>query len=334
MDVHLMGLVLAVVALAVLVVTFRMGTRAFGRASVPAALMLFTGLVIATCAAPDGFTVTSGSLMIVFVLVAVELFAMNGVLLISRDGGVRPASAIPLAIAVVLALLFTVVPMVVEGAGNQLVSALLGLISLVGLWMSFSLAMVALASFVYRVAARGAAPDRKNAYKFIVVHGAAIEGTRPSPVLMDRLDCAFTLWERQGKKGTIIVSGGQGSDEELSEARVMHDYLRDRGVPKKQLVEEDRSSTTRENLAFSREVMGGLTTAESYRVALVTSDFHAYRCGYLACRMGLDADVMGATTAGDTWARSIIREFGAVCADFPWTFAVPVVLWAAGLILL
>ena len=40
MDVHLMGLVLAVVALAVLVVTFRMGTRAFGRASVPAALVL------------------------------------------------------------------------------------------------------------------------------------------------------------------------------------------------------------------------------------------------------------------------------------------------------
>lgn len=334
MDWHLIAWAVAGIAALALVVTFRAGTRVFSRAAVPGALVLFCALTVAVCAAPGGLSLDAGSLMLVFPLVAVELFAMNGVMLMSRDGGIRPVSAVSLAIAVVLALLYTVVSWAAGFAGIPVLSQAVSLVSFVGLWLSFALALVALVGMAYRAVARDAHPDRKDPYRFIVVHGAGIEGTRPSPLLMSRLDCAFTLWERQGKKGTIIVSGGQGPDEVATEARVMRDYLRDRGVPKKQLVEEDRSATTRENLAFSREIMARETSAASYRVALVTSEFHAFRCAYLATGMGMDADAMGAATKGDTWARSIIREFGAVCADFPWTFAVPVVLWAAGLILL
>lgn len=334
MDWHLMAWLLAAIAAVALMAAFRMGARWLSRAAVPGALVLFLALAVAICAQPGGFALDFGSLMLIFPLAAVELFAMGGVMLLSRDGTVGMGSAASLIIAALLAVLYTAAPAIAGASGIPVVTQAVGLLSFAGLWLSFSLALLALCGAAWRVRTRNMAPGRKHPYRFIVVHGAAISGTRPSQLLMSRLDCAFTLWERQGKKGTVIVSGGKGPDEQVTEAHVMASYLRDRGVPKKSIVEEDRSSTTRENIACAREIMDGISNGASYRALLVTSEFHAFRCAYLAQRAGLDADVAGAATKGDIWARSIIREFGAVTADFPWTYAVVAGAWVVGLLVL
>lgn len=318
----------ALVCLVGLIVAFRMGARVFYRAAVPFALALFLSLVGLTCWGENGFAIPAYSLMLVFPLIAVELLALNGVMLLIRDGHVTALSGAPIAGAFAIAILYTLVPQAVDAADNAVVDAVVNLFALEGLWASFALAALCLCSLAYRVAGREMVPDRAHPFDFILVHGAALAGTRPSPLLMDRLDSAYTLWERQGRQGVIVVSGGQGSDEVASEASVMHSYLRDRGVPEEQLADEDRSTTTRENLELSRAIMDGLATGSPYRVALVSSDFHVFRCLYLARRMGLDAEVMGSATRRDTWLRSIVREFGAVLADNLWTFVPVAALWA------
>lgn len=323
---------LALVCLAGLVVAFRIGARAFSRA-VPLVLALFVSLIVLTCWQDGGFAIPSYSLMLVFPLVAVELLALNGVMLLIRDGRVTRISGAPIAGAFVIAFLYTLVPQATAAADNTVVDAAVSLFALEGLWLSFALAALCLCSLAYRVAGREMVPDREHPFDFILVHGAALFGTRPSPLLMDRLDSAYTLWERQGRQGVIVVSGGQGTDEVASEASVMHAYLRDRGVPEEQLVDEDRSATTRENLEFGRAIMDPLAGGLPYRVALVSSDFHMFRCICLARRIGLDVEGMGSATTRDTWVRSIVREFGAVLADNLWTIALVAALWAIGLVL-
>lgn len=325
--------VLALVCLVALIVAFRMGARVFYRAAVPFTLALFLSLAGLTCWGENGFSIPAYSLMLIFPLLAVELLALNGVMVLIRDGRVSAASGAPIAGAFAIAVLYTLVPQAVEAADNAVVDAVVNLFAFEALWLSFALVALSLCSFAYRIAGREMVPDRKHPYRFILVHGAALSGTRPSPLLMGRLDSAYTMWERQGRRGTIVVSGGQGADEAASEASVMSDYLRDRGVPKKSLALEDASRTTRENLELSRSVMDRLAGGQPYRVLLVTSDFHALRCVNLARTMGIDADVMGSATQRDTWLRSIIREFGAMVVRYPWTFAFVAVCWVLLLIL-
>lgn len=332
--VHMVGWALAALGLVALAASFAAGSRAFARVSMPAALALFCGLVCALCVDETGLVVSTGSLILLIPLVAVELLAMNGVLLMGRDGGVRPASGIAIASAFVLVALFTAAPMLASESGNPIAGDVVTFVALMALWASFTLDFTAAISGVYRLVSREYRPKKEERFNFILVHGAGLFGTRPSPLLASRLDAAFLLWQRQGQHGRIVVSGGKGPDEELSEAEVMYGYLRDRGVPEKMLIREDQSTTTRENLMRSRELMDRVSSGNPYRVALVTSEFHVYRCVVDAVRLNMDVVGVAASSRGETWARSIVREFGAVTGENPWPYIVVAVLGIAGLVLL
>lgn len=327
------GAILAAVSAVALVAVFARGARAVGRASTAIAFALFTGLVLVSCAEPGGFAVPAASPVLLFPLLAVELLALNGVMVLIARGATTNATLVPLGVALALAVVYTVAPGFAEGAGAPAVGKAVDLLALLGLWGSFSLVALAASSAVYRLIGQKIDPGADRAYDFILVHGCALYGTRPSPLLMSRLDCAFNLWQRQGGRGSLVVSGGQGSDEELSEASAMGSYLRDRGVPADRIIEEDRSTTTRENLTCSRELMDRASEGAPYRVALVTSEFHAYRCVCEAVRLGMDADGVGAPSKGDSWLRSIGRELGAVTARHLWTYGAVAALWALGLLL-
>lgn len=332
--VRIAGGAVAAVAAVTLVVAFLRGARAVGRVAVGATFALFAGLVALTCAGAGGFAVPRASLMLVFPLVAVELFALNAVMTLIASGKTTRATLVPLGIAFALAILYTVAPSLAEGAGVPVLTQAVDLLALEGLWASFSLVALVATSGVYRLIGRNLDPGRERAYDYIVVHGCALSGTRPSPVLMTRLDCAFTLWERQGRRGSIVVCGGKDADEPTTEASAMRAYLRDRGVPAKRLIEEDRSTSTRENLRYAKELMDRASGGSAYRVALVTSEFHVFRCVCEAERLGLAVDGVGAPSKGDSWLRAIGREFGAVTVRHLWPFAAVVVLWVVGMLVL
>ena len=143
---------------------------------------------------------------------------------------------------------------------------------------------------------------------YIVVLGCAIrkDGT-VTPLLKSRLDAAIRWYRRGGCHAKLIVSGGQGKNEVVSEAEAMKRYLLSCGIPDEQILKEERSTTTRENLKFSKELMqadGG-----EARFLIATSDYHVLRASFLAREMKMDAQGVGGRTALYYVPAAAFREY-------------------------
>lgn len=107
---------------------------------------------------------------------------------------------------------------------------------------------------------------------YIIVLGARVVGTNPGRPLYERIKTAHDYLEKN--PNTIaILSGGQGSDEQISEARCMFNELTRMGIDPSRLIMEDRSTSTLENMKFSLEKFDG----EDVSVGIVTNGFHIYR---------------------------------------------------------
>jgi uncharacterized SAM-binding protein YcdF (DUF218 family) len=151
---------------------------------------------------------------------------------------------------------------------------------------------------------------------FVVVHGSRLLGSRVPPLLASRLDRARAVVEREDAAGghpMIITSGGRGSDEETTEAAAMASYLIAAGVPAERILLEDRSTTTRENLVNSRELM--IARDPGYRCLLVTNNFHAFRTALIAREVHVNGQVVGAPTAWYYLPSATIREFVGILRD-------------------
>jgi len=176
-------------------------------------------------------------------------------------------------------------------------------------YVSFLLVSYVCYAFVYgrMTALRGA--------DFVVVLGSGLlGGDRVPPLLASRLDRGRHLHEtlvaRRGASPMLIVSGGKGSDERVSEAEAMARYLIERGVPEDSVTREDQSRTTEENLTFSKAIMERIRPR--YRCVVVTSNYHVFRAAIIARRLGVNGQVTGARTAGYFWPSATLREFVAV----------------------
>lgn len=133
----------------------------------------------------------------------------------------------------------------------------------------------------------------KNSQTTVVVLGCQINGETPSRMLKRRLDAAYDyLSENSDVK--VIVSGGQGSDEVTSEADVMRKYLLKRGIEDSRIFMEDKSTSTEENLRFSKEIIDkeGLCG----EITIVTDGFHQLRADILAKKQGIEARNISAST--------------------------------------
>ena len=147
---------------------------------------------------------------------------------------------------------------------------------------------------------------------YVLVLGCKIrpDGTL-YPLIRARVDRAIDFVNAQfkatGKRAVLIPSGGQGSDEPMSEAEAMASYMRERGIPEAYILPEKRSRTTRENLLFSRKLIG--EGDEPVKAAFSTSSYHVYRGGILAAEDGWDLDGMGSRTKWYFWPNAFLREF-------------------------
>lgn len=119
-----------------------------------------------------------------------------------------------------------------------------------------------------------------------IVLGAGLDGDKVSAQLAYRLDKAVEYAEKN-PNALIVVSGGQGKDEAVSEASAMKDYLVDNGVSVERIICEDRSTSTYTNLINTKEILDERLDGE-YDVVLITSNFHMYRAKKLASAVGFD----------------------------------------------
>ncbi|MCL2529715.1 MAG: YdcF family protein [Coriobacteriia bacterium] len=126
----------------------------------------------------------------------------------------------------------------------------------------------------------------------VIVLGAGIRGEQVTPILAYRLDRAVE-YHAQNPDALIIVSGGQGPQEDITEALAMERYLIERGIPAAQIIKEEESTSTFENFAFSRVILEE-EFAEGYSAAFITNNFHVYRAERIAAAAGISASHMGA----------------------------------------
>ena len=99
----------------------------------------------------------------------------------------------------------------------------------------------------------------------------------------------------------------------MAEAEAMADYMREQGIDDNQILIENRSQTTRENLTFSRDLIK--STEKDGRVAFSTSSYHVCRGGILAEEMGWNIDGMGSRTKWYFWPNAFLREFIGLLAE-------------------
>lgn len=116
---------------------------------------------------------------------------------------------------------------------------------------------------------------------YLIVLGAQVRGTKVTKSLARRLDVAYEYADKH-EEVTVIVSGGQGRGEDLSEAEAMKKYLVKKGLDENRIIMEDKSTTTKENLMFSDEK----ADLKDKRIAIVTNNFHVYRAMKLAEKLG------------------------------------------------
>lgn len=120
---------------------------------------------------------------------------------------------------------------------------------------------------------------------YIVVLGAGLYGDVPSPSLMYRLEKALEYAEKYPRI-PIVVSGGQGPDEWITEAEAMKRFFVQHGIEAERIIKEDGSTNTGENLLFTREVIKYEGESKKPALMIVTSEYHMFRAKFLARRSG------------------------------------------------
>lgn len=153
-------------------------------------------------------------------------------------------------------------------------------------------------------------PDKDRDYMLVLGCALRKDGT-PTPLLRGRIDRAIQFYEAQktetGKELTFVTSGGQGSDEVVSESASMKRYLMEQGIPEERIIEENRSTNTLENMLFSKakiDERGG-----EPKVAFSTTNYHVFRSGFFAKSAGMKAEGVGAPTKWYFWPNAAVREF-------------------------
>ncbi len=158
----------------------------------------------------------------------------------------------------------------------------------------------------------GAHSDPPQETDAVIVLGAGLVGESPSQALRARLEAAVRYWNAYPDT-VLIVTGGQGADELISEAEAMRRYLVDRGVPDAQILCEDRARNTEENFAFSVVLL----PEGAQTVGVVSNEFHLFRSRILARREGLVPVAISAPTPRlDLKILYFVREYFSILFMF------------------
>lgn len=136
----------------------------------------------------------------------------------------------------------------------------------------------------------------------VIVLGSGLRGEEVGYVLRTRLDACLEYLDKN-TECLVVVSGGKGSDELISEAEAMERYLVAHGIERDRIIKEDVSTSTLENFENSKGLLD-TRLGKSYTVAYITSDYHSYRAGRIF------TDVFG-------------EDVRRVCSDTPFFALIP-----------
>lgn len=153
--------------------------------------------------------------------------------------------------------------------------------------------------------------ETKHIYKYenvdaMVILGAKVNGEEVSKTLKLRLDKAIEYYNKDNSIN-IIVSGGQGTDENITEALAMKRYLEVNGVDSNNIIEENKATTTLENIIYSKEILDDMDIKG--KVLIVTSDYHLFRGRFIASILGIRNEGLCSMSSLSGRLYYMIREY-------------------------
>lgn len=149
--------------------------------------------------------------------------------------------------------------------------------------------------------------------KAVIVLGCQVNGEIPSNMLYARMNKAMDIAE-ENQGILIVVCGGKGEGEDITEAEAMRRYFEEKGIPKDQIIFEDKSTSTEENIAFAAEMLKERGISDG--IVIVTNEFHQYRAYVFAKKNGLETGAHSAKTYLPNLLNYWIREWAGLLHQF------------------
>lgn len=149
----------------------------------------------------------------------------------------------------------------------------------------------------------GQQPSADGSNEYAIILGAKVNGETPSLSLRFRLETALSYAEANPHV-KLILSGGQGPDEGISEAEAMRRYLTEHGIEEERLLLESASTSTYENIYNSKRLLPDNVE----EVTIITSDYHLARARFIAGKLDLESDALAAKTPASVKAQQNVRE--------------------------
>ena len=266
-----------------------------------------------------GFAYAIGELLFyvlipVMLVMAVSLAVSN--LWLMRHEGYRPANAL----GIVFAVLWFVGTLVIFCAETDwLIYGVPGLVVRIAEYIACYLECMFIATAVSAfLATKFRAPFDKD---YIIILGCRIrkDGSL-TPLLKGRVDRALSFekaqYEKTGKHAVFVPSGGQGPGEVIPEGEAMENYILSQGIPEEQVIREDKSTNTLQNMKFSKGVISAhCGDISKKKIAFSTTNYHVFRGYILAKRCGFDAQGLSAKTRAYFYPNAFLREFVGLLAD-------------------
>lgn len=234
--------------------------------------------------------------VLLFILTIIIMFIYNGIKILLKEG-THLTNFLSLAMGIAIVAFLLAFPLLSKMSTPPWLQFLYIFLVLTILYLTAMMMMYTLTSFINLVNWHTKKLD------YIVVLGAGLMGKQVTPLLASRINRGIEIYKKNpGSK--IIMSGGQGPGEDIPEGEAMARYALDEGIPKEDIIIENKSRTTNENIAFSRKLM-----TEDSRFCIVTNSYHVYRALILAKRQGVKCIGYGAKTKWYFTLNAFVREY-------------------------
>ncbi|MBR6321826.1 MAG: YdcF family protein [Lachnospiraceae bacterium] len=195
-----------------------------------------------------------------------------------------------------------------QGAGLYIEAFTEGVISMLVTYLE----CILIGTVVFGIKAARHIPAFNKDYILILGSQIRKDGTL-TPLLRSRADKALEFAkmqkEKTGKELVFVPSGGQGADEVMPEAAAIKNYLVSVDVPEEQILVEDKSADTRENIINSMRLIREHAGGAEVETAFSTTNYHVFRAGLIAQTQGTPMEGIGSPTKRYFWINAFIREF-------------------------
>ncbi len=170
------------------------------------------------------------------------------------------------------------------------------------------LALLLIAAIITGYLILSAGKGMTGNFRYMILLGAKVNGSEPSPILQDRIDAAYAYLAAH-EDVICIVSGGKANADRISEAQCMFDKLTAMGIDPNRLWLEDKAVNTKQNIRYSIALIEEKTGSRPDLVGILSSDTHLLRAKLLAKRQGLRVITVPAPSAHrSSYLKHFLRE--------------------------